>query len=367
MKIAVYGASGYQGKLVLAELAHRNIDMLLAGRNAKRLREAAATVGTADTLQRVADTDDHDALVAAFRGCDAVINCAGPFTSSGPAVVRAAIAAGCHYVDTAGEQLYTKAVFDTFAGAAERAGVTVIPATNDGCVPGDLVAHLIAERVQPIEEITVSHFVVGGVGFSRGSLRSAVDTMDTIKAGGLSYDDGDWRIGIPARLAAVTLPDAPQPTEMVKCPLSEVVTIPRHVPVRHVESLVDAAVGAQLGTPLTPQIIDSLPEGPAQEDRRTQRFTYLVDAIGHDGRTARGTVRGHDTYGSTAVIAVEAARRLVADGAEPGVLAPAQAYDPTSFLAFLAPHGISWTISVSAARRTDPAGNAQENRRLRPT
>jgi short subunit dehydrogenase-like uncharacterized protein len=347
VQIAVYGASGYQGKLVVAELAHRNIDMLLVGRNATRLREAARTVGMVDAEQRVADTDDHDALVAAFRECDTIINCAGPFTSSGAAVVRAAIAAGCHYVDTAGEQLYTKSVFDTFAGETEHAGVTVVPATNDGCVPGDLVAHLLAERVQPIEEITVSHFIVGGGGFSRGSLRSAVETIDALKAGGLSYDDGDWHTGTPARHALVTLPGAPQPTEVVKCPLSEVVTIPRHMAVRHVESLVDAAVGAQLGTPLTPQIIDSLPEGPTEEDRRTQRFTYLIDAVGGDGQSARGIVQGHDTYGITAVIAVEAARRLVADGAKPGVLAPAQAYDPTSFLAFLAPHGISWTITVA--------------------
>lgn len=352
MKIAVYGANGYQGKLVLAELARRDIDMRLVGRNAIRLREAATTVGTAaagtgDAEQRVADTDDHDALVAAFRGCDAVINCAGPFTSSGPAVVRATIAAGCHYVDTAGEQLYTKAVFDTFTGDAERAGATVVPATNDGCVPGDLIAHLLAERLQPIEEITVSHFITGGGGFSRGSLRSAVDTIDAIKAGGLSYDDGGWRTGTPVRHTAVTLPDAPRPTDVVKCPLLEVVTIPRHIPVRHVESHVDAAVAAQLDTPLTPEIIDSLPEGPTEEDRRTQRFTYLIDAVSRDGQSARGVVRGHDTYGITAVIAVEAARRLAADGAKPGVLAPAQAYDPTSFLAFLAPHGISWTITVS--------------------
>ncbi|MEU7872846.1 saccharopine dehydrogenase NADP-binding domain-containing protein [Dactylosporangium sp. NPDC049140] len=346
MKIAVYGASGYQGKLVLAELAHRNIDILLVGRNATRLRGAATTVGIADAGQRVADTDDHGALVAAFRECDAVINCAGPFTSSGHAVVRAAIAAGSHYVDTAGEQLYHKTVFDTFGGDAERAGVTVVPAANDACVPGDLIARLLAERVQPIEEITVSHFIVGG-GSSRGSLRSVVETIDVIKAGGLSYDDGDWRTGTPARHASVTLPGASQPTEVMKFPIAEVVTIPRHTQVRHVESLVGAALGARLGTPLTPQIIDSLPEGPTEEDRRTQRFTYLIDAVGRDGRSARGVVHGHDTYGITAVIAVEAARRLVADGAKAGVLAPAQAYDPTSFLNFLATHGVSWTITVS--------------------
>lgn len=51
-------------------------------------------------------------------------------------------------------------------------------------------------------------------------------------------------------------------------------------------------------------------------------------------------VRGTDTYGSTAVIAVEAARRLAVDGAPPGVLAPAQAFDPADFLRVLAGHGI---------------------------
>jgi hypothetical protein len=35
-------------------------------------------------------------------------------------------------------------------------------------------------------------------------------------------------------------------------------------------------------------------------------------------------------------VAVEAARRLVTDGARPGVLTPAQGYDPAGFLNFLA-------------------------------
>lgn len=56
---------------------------------------------------------------------------------------------------------------------------------------------------------------------------------------------------------------------------------------------------------------------------------------------------GTDTYGTTAVIAVEAARRLVTDGAVSGVLTPAQAYDPAGFLDFLAPHGISWAITAA--------------------
>ncbi len=348
MLIAVYGASGYQAKLVLAELSRRGIDVVLVGRDTERLRRAATAVNLAESPRRVADLVDHAALVASFAGCDAVINCAGPFTGTGHAVVRAAIAAGCHYVDTAGEQLYLKAVFDTAAGEAERAGVTVVPATNDGCLPGDLVAHLIADRFPSIEEITISHVIVGGGGPSRGSLRSALHTIDALTTGGLTYDHGRWHTGRPARHDSVILPGTAEPTEMAPLPLAEVVTIPRHVSVGHVESLVEASLSARLSTPVSAEFIDTLPAGPTEQARRTQQFTYLVDATTADGHSVRGLVRGADTYGTTATIAAEAARRLVVDGAAPGVLAPAQAFDPAGFLNFLTAHGLHWSIDTSA-------------------
>ncbi len=42
MRIAVDGASGYQGGLVVAELTRRGIGTVLVGRDAARLREAGA-------------------------------------------------------------------------------------------------------------------------------------------------------------------------------------------------------------------------------------------------------------------------------------------------------------------------------------
>lgn len=344
MKIAVYGAGGYQGKLVLTELARRDIEAVLAGRDLARLEAAASAVGLPDAERRLAGTGDHEALVRAFRGCGGVINCAGPFTSSGAAVVRAAIAAGCHYVDTAGEQLYVKKIFESFVTEAENAGVTVVPAANDGCVPVDLMARIMADRLEPVEEIITTHVVTGGAGMSRGSLRSVVETFDVIKAGGLAYHDGDWRLGLPARRTAITLPGRSEATPVMAFPVPEVVTIPRHIRVRHVQGLTEAALGDRLNTPLTPEIIESLPEGPDEDGRRTQHFTYVLDATGTDGRRARGIVQGPDTYGTTAVIAVESARRLIADRAKPGVLAPAQAYHPATFLDLLRPHGIQWII-----------------------
>ncbi|MEV5496378.1 saccharopine dehydrogenase NADP-binding domain-containing protein [Nonomuraea fuscirosea] len=349
MKIAVYGASGYQGKLVLTELARRDIEPVLAGRDLTRLEQAASAAGLLDAERRVAGTGDHAALVRAFRGCDGVINCAGPFTSSGEAVVRAAIAAGCHYVDTSGEQLYIKKIFDTFATEAQNAGVTVVPAANDGCVPVDLMARVLADHLGSVEEIITTHVIVGGGGMSRGSLRSLAETIDAVKAGGLTYDDGDWRPGMPARRTAIRLPGKSEATPVMAFPVPEVVTIPRHIRVRHVEGLTEAALGDRLNIPLTPEIIESLPEGPDEDSRRSQRFTYVIDASGTDGRRARGIVQGPDTYGTTAVIAVEGARRLIVEPAKPGVLAPAQAYHPIAFLDVLISHGIQWITEDASA------------------
>jgi short subunit dehydrogenase-like uncharacterized protein len=96
--------------------------------------------------------------------------------------------------------------------------------------------------------------------------------------------------------------------------------------------------------PITAELIHTLPEGPGPQDRAARRWTIVVDAVAADGRRARGVIQGPDTYGTTAVIAVEGARRLATDGAPGGVLAAAQAFGPAGFLDALAPHGITWSI-----------------------
>jgi hypothetical protein len=62
-----------------------------------------------------------------------------------------------------------------------------------------------------------------------------------------------------------------------------------------------------------------------------------------DVKQPSGPVEGTDTYGTTAVIAVEAARRL-ARSAKSGVLAPAEAFEPADFPGLLSAYEISWTI-----------------------
>src|SRR3546814_11375735 len=45
-----------------------------------------------------------EALTKLFKGAKVVCNMVGPFMKYGPEAVEAALAAGCHYTDTNGEQ-----------------------------------------------------------------------------------------------------------------------------------------------------------------------------------------------------------------------------------------------------------------------
>lgn len=352
MKIAVFGASGYTGKLAVAEARRRGIDVVLVGRGAERLRAAASEAGFQDAEIRVAeirvaDAEDHDALVAAFRDTDAVVNCAGPFTRWGEGVVRAAIAAGSHYVDITGEQPYIRHIFDTFGADAERAGVAVLPGVTDDGLPSDLITALTAARVGgEAEEIAIAVDIVSG-GASRGTIRSMGALRETLLDGGLGYEDGQLSPRATARRKEIVLPGGSAPTPVVRFALPAVVTVPRHVRTRQVEGLASQEV-YELFTWLSPEMAEQVPEGPTAAQRKAMQWAFAVEVLGVDGRHARGEVRGFDAYGTTAVIAVEAARRLAADGAPAGVLASAQAFDAAGFLDFLGDHGVSWSVGEGA-------------------
>ena len=70
MRIAVYGATGYTGKLVALEVHRRGIDMVLAGRNRAKLDAMVADLGLAGAQVRVAGVDDPAGLAAVLDGCD---------------------------------------------------------------------------------------------------------------------------------------------------------------------------------------------------------------------------------------------------------------------------------------------------------
>lgn len=369
-RFAVYGATGYTGRLVAAELRDRGFEAVLCGRNATKLRALADSLGV-DWAVRCAAVDDAPALRKALGGADAVINCAGPFTFYGAPVIEAALDVGAHYVDTTGEQPYIWRVFEHMGGAASAAGRAVVPAVGFDYVPGDLIAALAARGHEPLEELVIA-YAVTGFGMSRGTLRSG---MEMLSSDDLEYADGEWRTASrPPLRDTYDFGGEIGRQAVVRYPGGEIVTAPRHIDTRSVRyrwassafaphpALAGAipftfpALRAVLRTPLRDlaesQIDRLLPEGPAEDERRAGRWTIVAEAHGAGGSRGRAVVSGGDMYGVTAVIAVHAAE-LLAGSDRAGVLAPAQAFDAEDFLRFLEPHGVEFRVEQPAKA---PAG-----------
>jgi short subunit dehydrogenase-like uncharacterized protein len=372
--IVVYGATGYTGALVAHELRRRGLDAILAGRSAEKLERLAQQLTEAPTSNgddgastlstRAVALDDPDGLRRLLGDAAAVIDCAGPFVRWGEPVVRAAVESGTHYVDTTGEQPYMQLVHERYDAPARAAGVALVPAMGFDYVPGDLLAHLTAQGLEPLRELVLA-YAPQGVKPTRGTLRSA---LGMLAADSVLYEDGDWR---PAPLRPTNgrfaFPEPVGTQPVTRYPSGEVLTVPRHVRTRKLTSLitVETFAGTPKAAPLIPLVAPALglalrsplralveplleryPEGPSESSRGKVRFTIVALAHGEDGRTRRGTATGGDVYALTAVTAVHGAALMATPGYDrSGVLSPASAYDPAAFLDALAAHGVAYEIA----------------------
>lgn len=340
--LAVYGANGHTGGYILTELRRRGLAPILVGRNADRLRAAAATAGLSDAQIRLADLDDPNALAAAFSGADAVISGLPAYIELGEPILTAAVAAGAHYVDIAGEQLFIKKVLDEYGPRAEAAGVTVLPGVSDTNLPADLIAELLAARLPGPVEFTISHHTRGGGAGSRGSAKTLLANQDWFRDGGWHFAEGELRTG-PVRQAEMRYPGEEAPVPVAKFAFGAVLTIPRHIDTAAVAGVMrrefrDMVIG------LTPELVAALPEKP--RGTSDTGHDLVIDAVGADGRRLRGVLSGVDSYRDSGLIAVEAAVRLASGGAKAGVLVPAEAFDAADFLSSLARHDIGWKIEI---------------------
>ena len=359
--IAVYGASGYTGRLVAAELRRRGAEMVLAGRSRAKLEIVAEDLGGGMEI-RDAALDDPAALRRLLEPCATVIACAGPFQLYGEPVLAAAVDAHTHYVDTTGEQPFMVKVFDDYGPPAERASVALVTGMGFDYAPGDMLAALTAEGLAPLDEIVLA-YAVSGFGATRGTALSALGMMADHQ---VEWRDGELvSAGRGAGGGSWEFPDPIGRERMLRYPAGEHVTVPRHVETQRVRTLLTASTVIPL--PLVPRaaplvmppiqvamrtpvrravaaLIPRLAEGPSEESRRRSRFTIVCEA--HRGsRRRRGTATGRDLYGLTARMTAEGALRLAAPGYDrAGALAPSQAFDPRDFLDVLRDFGVDYEV-----------------------
>ena len=148
--IAIYGASGFTGKLVaeyLAGLAKTDptLRLALAGRDAAKLAAVNAEIG-ADFPIVVADSGAQGALADLARRSRVVLTTVGPYQLYGSPLVAACVEAGTHYVDLCGETTWMRAMIDGHESQARLTGARIVFSCGFDSIPFDFgVAYLQAE------------------------------------------------------------------------------------------------------------------------------------------------------------------------------------------------------------------------------
>jgi short subunit dehydrogenase-like uncharacterized protein len=319
--IVVYGANGHTGAFVVAELYRRGWAPVLAGRDAGKL-EALAVAYPGSEI-RVANVHDGGALDAVLRGARAVVNCAGPFLETAGPVIDAALRARVHYLDVTAEQPAALAAFRRGAGIAGNAGVAVIPALAFYGGLGDLLVTAATTGWPEVDEIRI--------GVALDSWRPTLGTR-------LTGQRNVARRLVVSRGTLQVVPDPPPTSvwdfpppfgaqEMVAVPMSEIITIWRHLRAGEIATFMNLAPLRDLRNPDTP------PPVAADSSGRSAQ-TFVMEVVVRHGTQARcASARGRDIYATTAPLVCEAVERLL-DGrsTKRDACAAGELFDAADFL-----------------------------------
>ena len=147
--VVVYGASGYTGRLICEYLREYNVPFIAAGRDKDKLNASMASnvagIETAD-YDVVTTEGDVASLTELFKGASVVCNTVGPFSTHGPAVVEACLAAGAHYIDTTGEQDWLITCDEQYGADFAAAGLLLSPGIAQMYTTGEIAAQLCLEK-----------------------------------------------------------------------------------------------------------------------------------------------------------------------------------------------------------------------------
>lgn len=175
--VVVYGASGYTGMLTMDWLIDQNIPFTAVARNAGRTLEMMQqrVVRLESAVYEIVECDNSvDRLVDAFKGAKVVCNTVGPFVKFGMPAVEAALKAGCHHLDTTGEQAYIIEAREKFGRAYAEAGLLLSPSVSYMYAVGEIAAELALETpgIDALETASLSRGPNQGSGVTVGSTAS---------------------------------------------------------------------------------------------------------------------------------------------------------------------------------------------------
>lgn len=338
------GATGFTGGLIAEQLAKRRVEALLLGRDEARVKELGQRLGL--PWRRI---DGLGEVAGLLRRGDLLLHAAGPYRSTCPPALQAALEAGAHYLDLSGE-------VDTIAEVAGRnaearaAGSMLLPAAGFEVAASDCLLAALCRGAGQVARVRVA--VSGLDAISRGSALSSLAELGrlpravrgrrlvTRPAGPApDFDFG----GGPTPTLPVSWPDlatapwtsgAPQVDTYYAATaafraLERINEIARMAPAGWLEPLAAA----------TARLVPS----PAPDRIASNRGVACVEIDTLAGQTLRGRVETPEVYAFSAEVVARIAERVAGGDVEVGFQTPGRLYGPG--LVRSAP-GVTWSLSA---------------------
>jgi Family of unknown function (DUF5938)/Saccharopine dehydrogenase NADP binding domain len=200
--VVVYGASGYTGRLVCEYLREFHVPFIAAGRDKARLQEVVDRIPGIETVEHEVVEVAHETgpLTELFTGASVVCNMVGPFIKHGPAAVAASLAAGCHYLDTTGEQDWALAAQEGWGAKFAERGLLLSPGVAQMYTTGEIAANICLET-PGVDTLDV---LVLWKGFPTQASTQTIFTI--LKADWYYLENNEYQKWNPEAKAEVTVP-----------------------------------------------------------------------------------------------------------------------------------------------------------------
>jgi saccharopine dehydrogenase-like NADP-dependent oxidoreductase len=374
LNVVVIGGAGGMGRYAVRSVARLGSAsrLVIADLNLEYAERLAAEVGAPCEATSV-DATDTDALAKVFAGCDVVLNTMGPFAKFATPILRAAIEAGCDYLDIDDDWESTLEALELDDLAREHGSRVIV---GMGGSPGwcNMCALAAVKRLDTVEEIITGWKLSGSVteletDYPPTSDGSAAVQHWLLQCSGTIQvmEDGEWREIKPLTPVDIDYPGiGPIRTYSVGHP--EAVTLPRYVPgLRRTANVMSGpdwifdhlrsvAADYDAGQITLEQGAAALSDPPRPETKAPRDPLFIVWALAlgtRDGQPLSVGVRpsaypkgrmGANT-GVPLSIGLELLRQDKVGG--PGVRAPEGAIDPDDFGALL-------------TQFIEPAGSAED-------
>jgi short subunit dehydrogenase-like uncharacterized protein len=152
--IAVFGASGYTGRLVAEYLwskygKHQSLKLAIAGRSLDKLQSVKDELHASDELGILfADAEDLGSLTTMANSTRLIITTVGPYQLYGTKLVEACAAVGTDYLDLCVETHWIRRMIDTYTVPARTSGARILFSCGFDSIPSEIGVYSIQEAAK---------------------------------------------------------------------------------------------------------------------------------------------------------------------------------------------------------------------------